>query len=390
MLKSESSAEPGSFCPALTLLILMSAPLAGQAPTDDVPPPMNLKQRRERADELRPRLGALTTQFEARTFDAGQGERIPYRLFKPQGTEPGTNHPLVVYLHGSAGRGTDNLKQISGGNLFGSRVWALPDNQARQPCFVLAPQLLEGVSSRRVMSVKGEKLADGPPGSPVTGKWRQTVDGPTRQMIMELTLQDEDGSLSGSLRVPRRGTLAAEEVSYEDGVLTYTTTGRLSMKGEFTVEGRTFTGTLRSVGNQERARKLAALIRSVVEECGIDEDRIYVTGQSMGGAGTWGMLATYPERFAAAAPVCGVGDLESAGAIVAGVVAVWAFHGDADPTVPVEASRRMVAALRAAGGRPRYTEYPGVKHDSWIDAYTDPALCAWMFRQSRRPAASGP
>ena len=113
-------------------------------------------------------------------------------------------------------------------------------------------------------------------------------------------------------------------------------------------------------------------------------DRVYVTGQSMGGGGTWGMLAFDPKMFAAAVPVCGVGDVASARAIVAGGTAVWAFHGDADPRVPVEASRRMVAALRAAGGRPKYTEYAAVKHDSWIDAYPDPALHQWLFEQKRR------
>ena len=68
---------------------------------------------------------------------------------------------------------------------------------------------------------------------------------------------------------------------------------------------------------------------------------------------------------------------------VNGGTAIWTFHGDADPRVPVENTRRMLAALRDAGGRPRYTEYPGVKHDSWVDAYLEPNMQHWLFEQSR-------
>jgi len=107
------------------------------------------------------------------------------------------------------------------------------------------------------------------------------------------------------------------------------------------------------------------------------------TGQSMGGAGTWGMLAHYPNVFAAAVPVCGAGDAKAAPAIVRGKTAIWAFHGGSDPIVPVAGSRRMVEALRAAKGQPKYAEYPGVKHDSWLDAYPDSALHKWMFEQKR-------
>ena len=389
MIEPTSSWEQGkSFALPLAFLLalaLAAATRAAAATPGDTPPPISLAERRERAEKLRPRLEELTGQFEARTSDPGDGEGTAYRLFKPQGREPDTKYPLVVYLHGSGGRGTDNLKQISGGNLFGSRVWALPENQAERPCYVLAPQLLQGVSGRREMAVQGEKAADAASGSPIAGTWRQVAAGPGRKMVMELTIRDEGESLSGSLRVPRRGTLAVENVSYEKGVLRYTTAGGMSLEAELAVEGRRFTGTLVTVGSRERAGELMALIRSLVDELAIDEDRIYVTGQSMGGGGTWGMLAYYPRCFAAAAPVCGTGDVDSAAAIAEGGTAVWAFHGDADSTVPVDGSRRMIAALRAAGGRPQYTEYPGVKHDSWVDAYPEPALHRWMFQQARRP-----
>jgi len=345
----------------------------------------NREERRERAERLRSPLEALKDRFEARTFDAGDGKSIPYRLFKPQQRDAKTRVPLVVYLHGAGGRGTDNLKQITGGNLYGSRIWALSENQARHPCYVLAPQLTQGVSGPRKMAARGEKTADAVSDVAPAGKWKQIVDSPIGEMTMELTLRKEGHAWSGQLRVPRRGTITLAKVFYENGRLTYLTSGPISLKGEFAVEGRRFTGTLTTIGNERRAANVMALIRSVVEEFRVDEDRIYITGQSMGGAGTWGMLAFYPDVFAAAVPVCGSGDVASAPAIVAGGTAVWAFHGDADPRVPVEASRRMIAALRAAGAHPRYTEYPGVKHDAWTDAYPEPTLHRWLFERKRQP-----
>ena len=345
----------------------------------------SLEERRRRAAELKPRLEALKDQFEARTFDADDGLSIPYRLFKPQPRDPKGKHPLVVYLHGSAGRGTDNLKQISGGNLYGSRIWALPENQAERPCFVLAPQLMQGVSSPRKMPARGEKTANDPSDDVLAGRWKLAVETPAGERPMELTLRKEDQAWHGTLRVPRRGTMPLVKVSYEDGCLTCLTSGRMTLKGEFTVAGRRLTGQLLTVGNKQRAAAVMALIHSVIKEFPVDDRRIYITGQSMGGAGTWGMLAAYPDVFAAAVPVCGVGDVASAPAIVAGDTAIWAFHGDADPTVSVQASRKMIAALHAAGGRPEYTEYAEVKHDSWVDAYPDSALHQWLFEQKRRP-----
>jgi len=345
----------------------------------------SLEERRRRAAELKPRLEALKDQFEARTFDADDGLSIPYRLFKPQPRDPKGKHPLVVYLHGSAGRGTDNLKQISGGNLYGSRIWALPENQAERPCFVLAPQLMQGVSSPRNMPARGEKTADDPSDDVLAGKWQLAVETPAGRRPMELTLRKENQAWHGTLRAARRGTMPLAKVAYEDGRLTCLTSGRMTLKGEFTVAGRRLTGQLLTVGNKQRAAAVMALIHSVIKEFPVDDRRIYITGQSMGGAGTWGMLAAYPDVFAAAVPVCGVGDVASAPAIVAGDTAIWAFHGDADPTVSVQASRKMIAALHAAGGRPEYTEYAEVKHDSWVDAYPDSALHQWLFEQKRRP-----
>ena len=113
----------------------------------------------------------------------------------------------------------------------------------------------------------------------------------------------------------------------------------------------------------------------------IDPNRIYVTGQSMGGQGTWGALALRPEFFAAAVPVCG--GWKTSDAMRLKDVPIWVFHGAEDRTVPVKYSRDMVKALREAGGSPKYTEYPGVKHNSWSKAYETEELWEWMFAQRR-------
>lgn len=128
--------------------------------------------------------------------------------------------------------------------------------------------------------------------------------------------------------------------------------------------------------------ELLGALEAVVRELPVDPDRVYVTGQSMGGVGTWGLLAHKPHLFAAAAPVCGVWPPDDAPKMTR--VPVWAFHGEKDPTVSVEGSRRMVAALKAAGASPRYTEYPGVGHNSWSAAYATDELWDWMFAQRRK------
>ncbi|MFM7205954.1 MAG: prolyl oligopeptidase family serine peptidase [Planctomycetaceae bacterium] len=114
----------------------------------------------------------------------------------------------------------------------------------------------------------------------------------------------------------------------------------------------------------------------------VDPDRIYLTGLSMGGYGSWDLAARHPERFAAVLPICGGGDEATAARLAA--LSIWCFHGADDPVVPVEGSRRMMAALSAAGGRPVFSELPGVGHDSWTPAYRNPAVLDWLFAQRRR------
>ena len=123
-----------------------------------------------------------------------------------------------------------------------------------------------------------------------------------------------------------------------------------------------------------------ALEETLVREA-VDPARIYLTGLSMGGFGTWDLAARMPDRFAAILPVCGGGDDRVAGRIAA--LPIWCFHGDADKAVPVDRSRTMIAAVKAAGGRPIYSELPGVGHDSWTPAYRDGFVLDWLFSQRK-------
>ncbi|HZY89547.1 MAG TPA: prolyl oligopeptidase family serine peptidase [Gemmataceae bacterium] len=131
----------------------------------------------------------------------------------------------------------------------------------------------------------------------------------------------------------------------------------------------------------EPGRLALELIGTMQKEYSIDPKRIYLTGLSMGGYGTWDLLARQPKLFAAAAPVCGGGDESTAEKIAQ--LPIWVFHGDKDNAVPVARSRTMVEALKKAGGHPKYTEYPGVGHNSWDKAYADPELMKWLFAQKR-------
>jgi predicted peptidase len=133
-----------------------------------------------------------------------------------------------------------------------------------------------------------------------------------------------------------------------------------------------------------------------------DPSRVYLTGSSLGGYGTWFMGALYPERFAALVPICGGvrGKAPSPDAPFAGIpedhradeiarrigkTPTWIFHGKKDWLVPVAYSRELYAAIKRAGGDVRYTEYPDLGHDSWDRAYADPELWKWLFAQHRTP-----
>ncbi|MCY3556857.1 MAG: prolyl oligopeptidase family serine peptidase [Gemmatimonadetes bacterium] len=127
---------------------------------------------------------------------------------------------------------------------------------------------------------------------------------------------------------------------------------------------------------------LYALINEVVETHRIDTSRIYVTGLSMGGYGSWGLAYTYPDLFAAAVPICGGGEPEKAPLMKE--IPTWVFHGAKDEAVPLQRSQEMVDALEEAGGNVRFTVYPEAGHvGAWVNAYGDPELWEWLVSQRR-------
>jgi predicted peptidase len=251
----------------------------------------NSEARTTLIDKFRRESEGLQKKFEARTHKSDWV--MPYRLYRPQSQG---KLPLIVYLHGSGGLGDDNEKQLALGNIFGTRVWLLPENQKKFPCYVLVPQTDRG--------------------------WVRY-------------------DLSGANDAP-----AKIVPGFGDG-------NRLALE----------------------------IVESLRKEFAIDERRMYVTGQSMGGSGVWNILKHRPNYFAAAVPCCGAEvDDDGTGSLE---TPLWNFHGDSDKSVPVELSRDRIAARRKAGGHPIYTEYPGVDHNVWQWAFTEPALVTWLFEQRR-------
>lgn len=128
---------------------------------------------------------------------------------------------------------------------------------------------------------------------------------------------------------------------------------------------------------------LLELVKQVMKEQSVDPDRVYLTGLSMGGYGSWGLAAKAPEMFAAVAPVCGGGDPKTAPNLKD--LPIWVFHGDADRVVPVTASQEMVDAVKAAGGENiKFTIYEGVGHDSWTETYANEELYTWFLKHKRK------
>jgi predicted peptidase len=230
-------------------------------------------------------LHAQTTVFKAMTYRNPRGETLPYRLFIPDSYNKRKSYPLVLWLHGSAGRGTDNLKQISGGNTIGSHVWTTAEQQVKHPCFVVAPQCPEG------------------------NQWT-SLDKVSPTRPLELVLE---------------------------------------------------------------------ILNDLQKSFNLDRTRLYASGQSMGGFGTWSLIAENPRMFAAAIPVCGGGDEALAAKLIR--VPIWAFHGAKDEAVSVTRSRTMIAAIKRAGGTPRYTEYADGGHVIWDRVFAEPELLPWVFAQ---------
>jgi predicted peptidase len=131
---------------------------------------------------------------------------------------------------------------------------------------------------------------------------------------------------------------------------------------------------------------LRALMDEIVDTYAVDPGRVYLTGLSMGGYGTWHWAATDAERFAAIAPICGggysyMGYPEKVCALKD--VPVWSFHGAKDPVVAIEESEKMVNALQACGGDVQFTVYPDAEHDSWTETYENAALYEWLLRHRK-------
>lgn len=125
---------------------------------------------------------------------------------------------------------------------------------------------------------------------------------------------------------------------------------------------------------------LNALLDDVVSRYRVDQERIYITGLSMGGFGTWGLAAAHPGRFAAIAPICGGGNPADAARIAR--LPAWVFHGAKDDVVPLKKAEEMVAALETAGGNVKFTVYPDAGHDSWTATYDNPDLYDWFLQHT--------
>ena len=141
-------------------------------------------------------------------------------------------------------------------------------------------------------------------------------------------------------------------------------------------------------GDWWRPEEIMALTDEIIAKYKLDRDRVYLTGLSMGGFGTWDTAIAYPDRFAAIAPVCGSGNPYRAPALKN--VPTWVFHGEQDQAVPVAASAQMVSVLKQVGGEVKFTRYPNVGHDSWTQTYAHRALYDWFLQHKRGQPAAQP
>jgi len=130
------------------------------------------------------------------------------------------------------------------------------------------------------------------------------------------------------------------------------------------------------------AKRALAMLDATMKEYKCDAKRVYLTGLSMGGFGTWSVAFHHPDRWAAIVPICGGGDPKGAEKIKD--IPCWVWHGDQDRAVKVDLSRQMVEALKKAGGSPRYTELAHIGHNSWDPAYASDDLYAWLFAQKKK------
>lgn len=235
---------------------------------------------------------AQPSLFSVNTFTNGKGDTLNYRLLYPD-ADPLQKYPLVIFLHGSGERGSDNDAQLK----WGVKNFATDENMQLHPAVVVAPQCPANSSWSMFSNNK-------------TGGGEHMSADPTKPMKLVI-----------------------------------------------------------------------ALIQQLKKTMPVDSNRIYITGLSMGGFGTFDAIERYPNLFAAAVPVCGGGDTSKAGTIAR--VPIWIFHGAEDPAVSPAFALNMLTALTKAGAHPGFTQYPETGHFSWIGAYSDKAMMEWLFRQHK-------
>jgi predicted peptidase len=128
-------------------------------------------------------------------------------------------------------------------------------------------------------------------------------------------------------------------------------------------------------------KMVVELIDELRRTYSIDGDRLYVTGQSLGGFGTFAIVAEFPKLFAAGVPLCGGADESKVLSI--SKTPLWVFHGEKDEAVPVDLSRRIVGAIKKAGADVKYTEYASAGHNIWLKVVNEPELLSWLFAQHK-------
>jgi predicted peptidase len=151
-------------------------------------------------------------------------------------------------------------------------------------------------------------------------------------------------------------------------------------------EGKKFPFILLSPQCPEKSwwdnRILVALLDEVISKYQVDDNKVYLTGLSMGGYGTWSLAIEYPEKFAAIAPVCAWGDPDDVCALKN--VPVWVFHGEKDNVVPIKEDSKMVEALKQCGGNVKFTRYPEAEHDAWTETYNNPEFYDWLLNNRNK------
>ena len=235
---------------------------------------------------------AQSARFNINRFTNGKGDTLNYRLLFPD-ADTMRKYPLVIFLHGSGERGTDNEAQLK----WGVMNFATDQMMAAHPAIVIAPQCPPNMQWWNAQENKST---------------REIKINPSASKPMELTI---------------------------------------------------------------------ALIQQLIKTMPVDTNRIYITGLSMGGYGTFDAIERYPNLFAAAVPVCGGGDVSKASSIAH--IPMWIFHGAEDPAVNPLYSCDMINALNKEGAHPGFTLYPAVGHFSWLAAYSDALMFEWLFKQHK-------